>query len=142
MRLLRLLSGYFQYTCCGSAFQGAMRPAMQSRRSDRAPVNYRSHMLGIALGLAVSACTASSAAPTAQIIVKFASAVQEPAGPAFVESLSQSAGAKLDYLRPISGDAHVFKVEGDAEAAANNLSRRSDVIYAEPDRRLRPMEGK
>lgn len=78
----------------------------------------------------------------ARIIVKFTGVSTDPSKSAFVKKLSQSAGASLVYLRPISTGAHVFSVEGlsTPEQLADvikRLEQRSDVLYVEQDRILR-----
>jgi hypothetical protein len=47
---------------------------------------------------------------TAQIIVKFSDATMNPSENIFVDQLSHDAGARLIYVRPMSGAAHVFEV--------------------------------
>lgn len=75
---------------------------------------------------------------TARIIVKFSDMSVNPADRSFVESLSHDVGVKLDYLRPMSGGAHVFEVHNLRDAAElqevlRRLSKRPGVAYAEED---------
>lgn len=76
-----------------------------------------------------------------QIIIKFRADSLDPSQPDFLAKLSSDAGASLTYLRPTSGGAHVFKFirTSDPDKIADilkNLQKRSDIIYAEPDRLL------
>ncbi len=78
----------------------------------------------------------------AQLIIKFSSAVTDPSQAEFVDTLSKDIGVSLAYLRPMSGGAHVFIVKGAPDSRqlqdiSRRLSKRSDVIYAEPDRIMR-----
>jgi hypothetical protein len=77
-----------------------------------------------------------------QLIIKFrTSSNVNPAQADVLASLSRDAGAKLDYVRPMSGDAHVLRIEGladpqDLAHAIERLSRRADVEYVEEDVRM------
>lgn len=84
----------------------------------------------------------AGAASRAQLIVKFRPAVAEPSAEAFVQTLSEDVGVKLVYVRPMSGDAHVFAIQGQMareqlDAVIGRLQERPDVVYAEEDRILR-----
>lgn len=85
----------------------------------------------------------STAPPVNQLIIQFA---EETDGLRFtadalsnrVQQLSETAGVSLQYVRPMSGEAHVLALPNqmaakEAEVIAARLSRRDDVAYAEPD---------
>lgn len=79
---------------------------------------------------------------SAQIIIKFQDHVSDPSSGQYVNKLSAAAGAKLFYLRAMSGGAHVFYVrEADGKAqlkdVVTRLSRLPDVLHAEPDVKMR-----
>lgn len=76
-----------------------------------------------------------------QIIIKFRGSA-DPSRPQYVEQLATSAGIGLAYVRPLSGGAHLYFVEGAGDPgklaqAIERLSKRPDVEYVEPDRILR-----
>ncbi|GMQ89996.1 MAG: hypothetical protein BMS9Abin10_0336 [Gammaproteobacteria bacterium] len=96
----------------------------------------------IAAGQQEEAAAGKPPARSLRIIVKFNPVVTDPSAPAYVAALSRDAGATLVYLRPMSGGAHVFVVEGissadDLTAVIKRLGQRSDVIYVEADRIMR-----
>jgi hypothetical protein len=73
-----------------------------------------------------------------QIIIKFKNNVLDPSRDEFVQEISYTAKVNLYYLRPMSGGAHVFRVNDNINAAQirdiiERLSKRSDVLYVEPD---------
>lgn len=73
-----------------------------------------------------------------QIIIKFKDNVSDPSRAEFVKELSRAVKASLFYVRPMSGGAHVFRVEtGDdtvnIEDIIKRLSKRPDVVYVEQD---------
>jgi hypothetical protein len=75
---------------------------------------------------------------TAQIIIKFRNDALDPSRPDFIEGLSRDASAKLVYVRPMSGGAHVFRVEDIADSVqltevVQRLSKRPDILYVEQD---------
>lgn len=75
---------------------------------------------------------------TQQIIVKFRDPKFDPSRAEFTQRLSAEVGARLSHVRAMSGDAHVFRVEGVLDQAAleqlmRRLTERADVEYAEPD---------
>lgn len=79
---------------------------------------------------------------TAQLIIKFSEPTIDPTRADFVEHLSKDAGVPLVYLRPISGGAHLFRIERLADkdqlaAVMKRLTKRTDILYVEPDRVLR-----
>ena len=72
------------------------------------------------------------------IIIKFNNNTIDPLRPGFLESLSRDAGATISYLRPMSGNAHVFSIDVIATGSSINtiirkLSGRADVSYVEQD---------
>lgn len=82
--------------------------------------------------------------PTSQIIIQFsdtavAQTMLAAATPQTqLEALSQVAGVELQYLRAMSGDAHVLKLpealpQSDVASIANKLADVPGVAYAEPD---------
>ena len=79
----------------------------------------------------------------AQLIIKFRpSSNVTPAQADVLAGLSQDAGARLIYVRTMSGDAHVLRVEGladpqDLARAIERLSGRADVEYVEEDVRMK-----
>jgi len=75
----------------------------------------------------------------AQLIIKFRNNVPEPSKIAFVQELSRDAQATLFYVRPMSGGAHVFRVDNISSAAQlaeviQRLAKRPDVLYVEQDK--------
>jgi hypothetical protein len=98
-------------------------------------------------GIAISGCSTRSDAEerrfySAQIIIKFTEGISDPSKQDFVEGLSQELGIPVTYVRPMSGGAHVFRVEepSDEEQLSQALKRlndRKDVLYAEQDRIMR-----
>jgi hypothetical protein len=97
--------------------------------------------------LSISGCSTISYANegrfyTAQIIIKFTEEISDPSKQDFLEGLSQELGIPISYVRPMSGGAHVFRVEepSDEEQVSQALKRlnaRNDVLYAEQDRIMR-----
>ena len=103
--------------------------------------------IGLCAGCAATQASAPAVKATpaaeARIIVKFSPHVRAPSSFAFVETLSRDVSATLTYVRPLSGGAHVFSFnsQGDGtrlEAVLAALRKRPDVIYAEPDRLMKP----
>jgi hypothetical protein len=79
-----------------------------------------------------------------QIIVKFTPGV-DPRRAGFMEILSEAVETQLVYVRPMSGEAHVVRASsaGDPKQMRDlirRLTSRPDVVYAEPDRPVRPYE--
>ncbi|HVO67201.1 MAG TPA: hypothetical protein VMT12_12010 [Syntrophales bacterium] len=75
---------------------------------------------------------------SAQLIIKFRDHTLDPSRNDFVQGLSRDAKATLVYVRPMSGGAHVFRVENISDAAQiaeviKRLSGRQDVLYVEQD---------
>jgi hypothetical protein len=75
---------------------------------------------------------------SAQIIIKFRNSSLDPPRNDFIQGLSRDAKATLVYIRPMSGGAHVFRVQNIFDTAQlteiiKNLSNRQDVLYVEQD---------
>jgi len=90
--------------------------------------------------------SARGAARAVQIIVKFRDPRLDPSRAQFLGEMGRDIGARLVYVRPMSGGAHVLRLEALPDGAeldriVGRLARRPDVEYAEPDRRMRPMRG-
>ena len=73
-----------------------------------------------------------------QIIIKFKDNVLDSSSVEFVREMSKTAKVNLSYLRPMSGGAHVFRVEDNVNTAQisdliEHLSKRPDVLYVESD---------
>jgi len=80
----------------------------------------------------------------AQVIIRFAPDVTNPAEPGFLKRLKQGCNVDLIYVRPMAVSAHILKItasnEVELETAIKCLSQRPDIVYAERDRILRPQE--
>lgn len=82
---------------------------------------------------------------TSQVIVKFRDPALDPAQQGYLKGLARDMGdVSLAYVRPMSGGAHVLRVEGAVDAGhfqriVDGLAKRPEVEYAEPDSRMRPM---
>ena len=79
-----------------------------------------------------------------QVIIKFRDPALDPSRQEYLRELAHDTGVKLVYVRPMSGGAHVLRIEGvvDAEQfqrVVNGLATRPEVEYAEPDRLLHHM---
>jgi hypothetical protein len=77
----------------------------------------------------------------ARIIIGFSVTAEPPSERRFVEHLARDAGARLSYVRPVSGKVHIFEIEGlrdeeELRLAIERLTRRPDVAYVEQDRIL------
>ncbi|MBA2350483.1 MAG: hypothetical protein ACR2FI_03240 [Burkholderiales bacterium] len=99
--------------------------------------------------LGVSACVpqAQKSMPATQVIIKFSDAVRQPDAPEFVARLARDTGAGMQYVRPMSGDAHVYRINGIRDDAhlrgvLASISERNDVVYAEADKKMQAMPGK
>ena len=80
-----------------------------------------------------------SAQPTSvRLIIKFNDPTIEPAQSGIVAALSEDIGLNLEYLRPMSGQAHVLLVhdildDEHLEQVIQHLSARPDVLYVQRD---------
>lgn len=78
----------------------------------------------------------------ARLIVKFSDTVSAPDQPEFVSKLAADSDIVIRYERPMSGGAHVYLLDGVRDEAHLNaflkgIERRPDVIYAQPDRKMK-----
>lgn len=74
----------------------------------------------------------------AQIIIKFRDKNTNPLQEGLTEGLSRDADAVISYLRPMSGGAHVFRVDridirSSIGTIIRQLSKRNDIEYVEQD---------
>ena len=79
-----------------------------------------------------------------QIIIKFRDPALVPSQSHFMKEISRDAGAALIYVRPMSGGAHVLRLENPADSPElsriiERLGKRPDVEYVEPDRPMQHM---
>lgn len=79
-----------------------------------------------------------------QVIIKLRDPALDPSRQDYLRELAHDTGVKLVYVRPMSGGAHVLRIEGAVDAeqfqrVVNGLATRPEVEYAEPDRLLRHM---
>ena len=77
----------------------------------------------------------------ARIIIGFSVSTESPSERRFVEHLARDAGARLSYVRPMSGNVHVFEIEGlrdeeELQLALERLGRRPDISHVAQDRVL------
>lgn len=88
----------------------------------------------------------ASGQSSARIMVQFADANVEVERPAFAAQLADDSKVTVRYLRPMSGGAHVYLIDGirdDAHlnAIIQSINRRSDVVYAEIDRKMKAQDS-
>ena len=93
-----------------------------------------------------SAQSSMGAARSTQIIIKFRDPGLDPSQPRLLDEIGRGAGARLVYVRPMSGGAHVLRPENPVDGAELDriivrLGKRKDVEYAEPDRIMQHMRG-
>jgi hypothetical protein len=79
---------------------------------------------------------------TAQLILRFTPEISSPDDQAYLRELSRAAGVELVYLRPMSGNAHVFASAAPLSSdqlrkILDRLTARQDIMLAEEDLRLR-----
>ena len=82
-----------------------------------------------------------------QLIIKFRDPALDPSRQAYLQELARDTGVVLVYVRPMSGGAHILRVEGVVEAnrlqsIVKRLAERAEVEYAEPDRWMHTMPQK
>jgi hypothetical protein len=102
----------------------------------------------LSASVALSACAGAAQPGTAlpahyQLIIKFRTAIDDPAQPDFVQQLSVDAGATLQFERTLGTGAQLYSLDGKLDraefsAVLQRLSRRHDVLYAEEDRLVQP----
>ncbi len=95
-------------------------------------------IIGVA---SLSGCVAQPInADATQIIVKFKSDITNPEGRELMSDLSATAKAPVLYKRAMSGGAHVLIIDAkpaQASEALKAIAARKDVLYAEPDRKMK-----
>lgn len=77
-----------------------------------------------------------------QIILKFRDPKFDPHAGDYLSKLSTQIGVNIIYVRPMSGDAHVLRIEAAANTdvlrrAMSDLAARPEIEWAEQDRILR-----
>jgi len=80
--------------------------------------------------------------PATQIILKFKDPVFDPSVGNYLRMLSNQTGANIIYVRPMSGDAHVLRIEGAGNGGGlrrvmDGISTRPEVEWVEQDRIMR-----
>jgi hypothetical protein len=98
-------------------------------------------LAAITMTTSVIGCAAQPvmANPT-QIIVKFQPEVANAESKEFLDSLAATAKVPVQYKRAMSGGAHVLVIDADeakVDEALKALGKRKDVLYAEPDRKMK-----
>ncbi len=98
------------------------------------------------LGACAAPDPAAPATSPHQIIIQFRSPLDDPADPAFVQQLSVTAGAELQFLHTLATGAQLYSVDSTLDRNAfssvvQRLSLRHDVLYAEANRRVQPAGG-
>lgn len=93
---------------------------------------------------AASPQSSTAASLPTQIIIKFRDPRVDPSQPQLLDELGRDAGARIVHVRPMSGGAHVLRLESQADGAEldriiERLAKRRDVEYVEPDRPMRHM---
>lgn len=95
--------------------------------------------------VSTSVTSQADSSSMSQMIVKFKDPAVDPTRSGYIQELSQAIGATLVYVRPMSGGAHILRLEAGANAESvrrvvESLAKRADVEYAEPDQLLHPMQ--
>jgi hypothetical protein len=95
---------------------------------------------------AASPQSSMGGARSTQIIIKFRDPRTDASHAHVVDEIGRDAGARLIYVRPMSGGAHVLRLEDPVDGAeldriVGRLGKRQDVEYVEPDRPMRHMRG-
>jgi len=80
-----------------------------------------------------------------RLIIKWRDPAFDPSQRDYLESLRQQSGRALQYLRPMSGHAHVLYIEGvvdteQVQGLINRLRSRPEIESVEVDRRMRHMK--
>ena len=86
---------------------------------------------------------ADAARAVFRLIIRFTPGTHVDDG--FIARLSGETGVTFNYVRPMAGDAHVLTITtplNDRQRATllQTLAKRKDVVYAEEDRRMYPMQ--
>jgi hypothetical protein len=79
---------------------------------------------------------------TARLILRFTPEISTPDDDAYLRRLSEDVGVELVYLRPMSGNTHVFAIttplsSDQLRKILGRLTARQDIMLAEEDLRLR-----
>ena len=80
-----------------------------------------------------------------QLIIKWRDPDFDPSRPEYLKQLERDTGVVFQYVRPMSGGAHVLRAVGATEDSQrerllDGLGKRPEVEYAEIDLRMRHME--
>ena len=91
-----------------------------------------------------SAQSSTGAARSTQIIIKFRDSGADPSRSSLLEEIGRDSSARLVYVRPMSGGAHVLRLENPVDGAEldriiGRIAKRQDVEYVEPDRPMQHM---
>jgi len=79
---------------------------------------------------------------TLPVIIKVNHAADEPALRARLPALAAACELELEYLRPMSGGAHVLRMRAAApERGLGCLRAQPEVVYVQEDKLVRPMSG-
>lgn len=94
------------------------------------------------VGAETSLSHADRQTQTAQVILKFRDPKFDPSAGDYLSKLSAQMGVNIIYVRPMSGDAHVLRIEaigtGDSfRRAMDRISTRPEVDWVEQDRIMR-----
>lgn len=97
---------------------------------------------GCTVGAETSLPHSDRQAQTTQIILKFRDPKFDPSAGDYLSKLSAQMGVNIIYVRPMSGDAHVLRIEAAANTdvlrrAMGGLVTRPEIEWAEQDRLLR-----
>ena len=80
-----------------------------------------------------------------QVILKFRDPILDSARrDVLLKDIARDAGVRLTYVRPMSGGAHVLRVDGVMNAdhlrrVVDSMTKTPEVEYAEPDRLMHHM---
>ncbi|MGB8338586.1 MAG: hypothetical protein WCD07_11220 [Burkholderiales bacterium] len=98
-------------------------------------------LVAVAMTALSVGCVAQPVNPDAmQIIVKFQPDVTNAESREMLSDLSATAKAPVLYKRAMSGGAHVLIIDAkpnEAQEALKALAKRKDVMFAEPDRKMK-----
>lgn len=80
-----------------------------------------------------------------RLMIKWRDTGFDPTRPVYVRQLQQEIGVVLHYIRPMSGEAHVLRLEGvtdpvQVQTLVNRLQARPEIEYVEIDSRIRHMK--
>lgn len=87
----------------------------------------------------LSACKAETP-ESMQIIIKYSDGLTQEQGLAEIDDLLDSHEVVLEYLRPMSGGAHVYRTSAitpfEWQELSVDLSAKDSIVYVEKDRRM------